>query len=126
MADNYTFKDAAGNTKTARALESAAGSLLPSVLASTAVPDAVGFQNAAVTTVVALPSIPSNATHALMTVDVGGGDIRFREDASNPTTAVGLLVQAGNAVEFTNLADVRVVSTSGTTNVNISYRRYDQ
>ena len=94
--------------------------------AMSAIPVVTGTQvGVGVTTAQALPSIPANSTHALMTVDTGGGNIRFREDASNPTTSNGLLVQAGSAVELTNLADVRIIATTGTVNVNISYRRYD-
>ena len=38
-------------------------------------------------------TVPSGATHALMTVDTGGGDIRYWEDGSSPSSSAGLLVQ---------------------------------
>lgn len=124
MSANFTFTEGTGRQARARDL---GGTLVsPMVEVVTAIPDVVGFQNPSVTTAVALPSIPSGATHAVMTVDTGGGNIRFREDATNPTASVGMLVQAGAAVEFTNLADVRIISTTGTTVVNITYRRYDR
>jgi hypothetical protein len=130
VASDWNFAEGADKTSRARDLGTHATSgkpfRMPMVEIDTAIPDVIGFQNAAVTTAVALPSIPAGATHALLVVDTGGGNLRFREDATNPTTSVGLLVQAGNAVELTNLADVRIISTTGTTNVNISYRRYDR
>ena len=56
-------------------------------------------------------TVPSGATHALLTVDIGGGDIRYWEDGSTPTTSAGLLVPAGGAAELTNLSNVRLIST---------------
>lgn len=99
---------------------------MPITEALTSIPTVVSFVNQAVTTAAALTSIGSGATHALVTVDTGGGDLRFREDGNNPTTSTGLLVVAGSAVEFTNLSNIRVIATTGTVNINISYRRYDQ
>ena len=60
----------------------------------------------------ALPiTVPGGATHALLTVDIGGGDIRYWEDGSTPTTSAGLLVPAGGAAELTNLSNVKFIST---------------
>jgi hypothetical protein len=133
VADDYTFKDATGVTRTARADEFGNGQLLPSVGAITAVPDILGYGYASVTTAVALPNITSGATHALMTVSSGGGDIRYRQDATSPAATpttnanAGLLVQAGGAVVFAgNLSDVRIISSTGTTVVTVEYVRYDQ
>jgi hypothetical protein len=69
-------------------------------------------------------TVPSGATHALMTVDTGGGNIRFWEDGSSPSATAGLLVEAGNAVEFTNLANLKMRATTGTVAVKVSYRKY--
>lgn len=123
MAD-YGFTPGSGATARAR---NPSGTLyIPMVEVDTAIPTVLsGFQNISVTTAQAL-TVPSGASHALLTVDTGGGNIRFREDGTNPTASIGLLVQAGAAVELTNLANVRIVSTTGTTVVNVSYRRYDQ
>jgi hypothetical protein len=119
---NYGFTPGVGGTARSRTV---GGVEIPMVEVDTAIPTVLGgFQNLSVTTAVAL-TVPSGATHALMTVDTGSGNIRFREDGTNPTASVGLLVQAGNAVELTNLANVRIISTTGTTVVNISYRKYD-
>jgi len=69
-------------------------------------------------------TVPTGATHALMTVDTGGGDIRYWEDGTSPSTSAGLLVPAGGAAELTNLASVKMRATTGTVAVNISYRKY--
>lgn len=123
MAD-YGFTPGTGATARSR---NPSGTLhIPMVEVDTAIPTVLsGFQNISVTTAQAL-TVPSGATHALMTVDTGSGNIRFREDGTNPTTSIGLLVQAGAAVELTNLSNIRIISTSATTVVNVSYRRYDQ
>lgn len=42
-------------------------------------------------------TVPSGATRALMTVDGGGGDIRYWEDGTSPSTSAGLLIPAGGA-----------------------------
>lgn len=123
MADNYGFTPGTGASARSR---NPSGTLhIPMVDVETAVPTVLsGFQTISVTTAQAL-TVPTGATHALMTVDTGSGNIRFREDGTNPTTSAGLLVQAGAAVEWTNLANIRIISTSGTTVVNVSYRKYD-
>jgi hypothetical protein len=128
MADDFPFS--LGSGAFGRAWEYASNKFMPYFQAVTAKPSVVGFENNSVnaTTAESLNggSIPSGATHALLAVDTGGGDLRFREDATNPTASVGLLVPAGQAVELTNLANVRVISTTGTTVYNCSFRRYDQ
>jgi hypothetical protein len=129
MADDYTFKNASGTDKTARADEFAAGQLLPFVGALSAVADVVGFETKHVSTASAGSlTVPTNATHALAVIDTGGSvtGIRFREDATNPTASVGLYIAAGNAVEWSNLADIRIIALGATATVQISYRRYDQ
>lgn len=96
---------------------------VPTVLGSSAI--SVG------TTAVGLGTVPTGATHALAVVD--GGDIRFWEDGTtNPNSVAaggsesGMLVVSGNAVEFTNLASVKMIQTgaSGPANVMVSFRKY--
>ena len=69
-------------------------------------------------------TVPTGATHALLTVDTGGGDARYWEDGSSPSASAGLLVPAGGAAELTTLASVKLRSTSGSVAVNVSYRKY--
>ena len=118
MADNYSRQG-----ETFRAPETG-GIKIPANLVITMTPTILsGNQTSSITTASSI-SVPTGATHALMTVDEGGGNIRYWEDGTAPTTSAGLLVPAGGAAELTNLANVKLISTSGTTVVNISYRKY--
>lgn len=128
MADNYAFAEGAAKYARAKKVGSFNGKdlVISYVGALTAPPTVAGFENLSVSSTAKLLTVPDGATHALVTVEKGGGDIRFREDGEDPTASVGLLVQAGAAVEFTNLEDIRLIATAGTVKVNISYRRYDK
>lgn len=118
MADDYIRQG-----ETFRAVE-LASKKFPANHVVTMIPIVLsGNQTASITTASGI-TVPSGATHGLMTVDEGGGDIRYWEDGTNPTTSQGLLVPAGQAAELTNLANVKLISTSGTAVVNISYRKY--
>jgi hypothetical protein len=90
--------------------------LTPTVLA--------GNQTLTISTSVVTLTVPSGATHALATVE--GGDVRFWEDGTNPTASAGLLLISGNAVEFSNLANVKLIKATGQSDatLNISYRKY--
>lgn len=124
MADNLTV---AGN-RTVRADDiGVTEALLQFLGAVTAIPTVLtGQQTLSVATGADTSlTVPTNATHALLTVDKGGGDIRYWENGTSPSTTVGLLIQAGDAAELTNLSGIRMRSTTGTVAVNVSYRRYD-
>lgn len=128
MPDNYGFSPGSGATARSK---NPSGSLhLPYVYVATGEHTVVGFESAGITSAQLLPNMSvhsaGGATHALVAVDTGGGNIRFREDGTNPTASVGMLVQAGFAVEFMKLTNIKIISTSATTSINISYRRYDQ
>lgn len=69
-------------------------------------------------------SVPAGATHALATIDTGGGDMRYWEDGSSPSATAGLLVPAGGAAELTNLASVKMRGSAAGVKVNVSYRKY--
>lgn len=94
----------------------------------TAIPTVVGFEHQSVTSAGTLTNVGSavaaGATHALTSVGAAGGTLKFREDGTNPTTVNGIEVNPGAEVEFTNLANVRVVAVSGTVVLDTSYRRY--
>src|SRR5262245_28359635 len=135
MAANYGF--ATGPNEKARArdlgLDGGLPLKMPMVEAATAIPTISGYGFASVTTAVALPNIPAGATHALLTISTGGGDLRYRQDGTNPAATpstnanAGLLVTAGGAVLFAgNLSNVRIVATTGTATVTVEYARYDQ
>jgi hypothetical protein len=120
VADNYSRQ---GETFRALELESVK---LPTVFVSTMLPTVLtGNQTISVATGSdSTLTVPSGATHALLTVDTGGGNIRYWEDGSSPSTTAGLLVPAGAAAELTNLGDVKMRATTGTVAVNVSYRKY--
>ncbi len=128
MADDYTFKDAAGTSRTARADE-INSKLIPFIGVITAIPTPVAG-NQTITTVGTgsdtTLTVPSGATHALIGVNTGGGDVRFWEDGSSPSSTAGLLIQAGETAEVTNIANIKLRSTTGTVTIQVAYRRYDQ
>jgi hypothetical protein len=127
MADNLNVTEGSGRRVRALELPGGAGGtvLVQYVGLVTAVPTVVGVDTMDVTGSTTL-TVPSGATHALACVDVGGGDIRFWEDGSVPSATEGLLIQAGETAELTNLSDITMFPSAGTVTVNISYRRYDQ
>jgi hypothetical protein len=131
---NYGFATGTDERARSRDLGLDAGKPLnmPMVEVATAVPTISGYGFAAVTTAVGLPGVPAGATHALISVEPGGGDLRYRQDSTNPaatasTTAnAGPRVAAGFAVLIAgNLGAVRVVSTAGTATICIEYTRFD-
>jgi hypothetical protein len=92
------------------------------------IPDVLGFEKRTVSNssiAITASSVPAGSTHALATLE--GGDCRFREDGSAVSGTDGLLMIAGQAYEFTNLADLRFIRASYETadvTLQISYRKY--
>lgn len=124
MTDNFGFQE--GNDKQARARDvNGEGLMMPMTEAASAIPTILACKAQSVTTAAALSEIPEGATHALIVVDPESA-IRFRDDGENPTAEAGLYVGEQAAMEVTNLADIRVVSVTGTAKINISYRKYDE
>lgn len=127
MSDNIQFKDGNGVAYTLRTKDlSGSGLQAFYSMVVTAVPTVLtGNQTIALSTSSdATFTVPSGATHALSTVDGGSGDARFWEDGSSPSTTAGLDIPSGSGAEFTNLANVKVRSTTGTPNLQASYRKY--
>lgn len=100
---------------------------------SNAIPTITGYGFAAVTTAVGLPTIPAGSTHALISVEPGGGDLRYRKDSTNPAATAstnanaGPRVAAGYAVIISGfLSALRIVSTAGTATICVEYMRFDQ
>jgi hypothetical protein len=94
-----------------------------------AVPTVDGVQALSLTSSASSLTVPGAATHALLTVSPHATNgLRFREDGTNPTATNGLWVGPGGAVELTNLANVRLIGSDGTTGVStsayVSYRHY--
>ncbi len=66
-------------------------------------------------------TVPAGAKSALITV--GGQAVRYRSDATDPTSTVGHFVAAnGNIEVFGNeLASIKLISTSATSDIFITY-----
>lgn len=135
MAANYGFATGADERARARDLGTDAGKPLkmPMAEVAQAIPTVSGYGFAAVTTAVALPNIPAGATHALVSVESGGGDLRYRQDGTNPAATAstnancGPRVAAGFAVALAgNLSNVRVIAVTGTATICVEYTRFDQ
>jgi hypothetical protein len=77
-----------------------------------------------ITTTASALTVPSGATHALISVDTGAGNIRWKNDSGTASTSSGHLLQAGDAMEIDNLSAVSLASTTGTVVIQVSYAKY--
>ena len=70
--------------------------------------------------------IPGGATHALISVPAGGGNVYYTEDGSTSPVAggPGLFVGAGMETEVTNLTNIKLISDAGTIKIYPSFRHY--
>jgi hypothetical protein len=132
MADNYTFKDASGSTRTARS--GVIGSIdNPYVQVSTAIASIINFQQITVTGAAATLAsylsgavIPTGATHALVRAESANtAAVRWRDDGTNPTASVGFELAAGDWTEWINLSGMRLIMVSGSQILDMSFRKYD-
>jgi hypothetical protein len=70
-------------------------------------------------------TVPSGATHALLTVE--DADVRFTEDSSSPTTGAtgsGLVLPAGFIGELALPNALKFIAVSATAELNVTYRKY--
>jgi hypothetical protein len=77
-----------------------------------------------ITTTASALTVPSTATHALISVDTGAGNIRWKNDGGTATTTSGHLLQAGDAMEIDNISALSLASTTGTVVIQVSYSKY--
>jgi hypothetical protein len=79
------------------------------------------YQQMTVTTVVRpRRSPPAQATYAIIIPETNG--IRWRDDGTNPTAAIGMPVAAGATLVYDgDLSAIKIVSQTGTSTVNVSY-----
>lgn len=78
-----------------------------------------GYAQASVTAAQALPTVPANTVTALV---VPRAPIRWRDDAINPTAAVGMYLAADQPLEYRgDLAAFRMIAVTGTAEVNVSF-----
>lgn len=55
-------------------------------------------------------------------IQAWGQDVRWRDDGTNPTGTVGMVLQAGRDMLYTgNLAKIRFIETAASAEVNVSF-----
>lgn len=129
-ADNYTFVDADGAKRTARA-QSFGNQVFNGGVVVGARYTVLGFGSATQTGATAKSigatgiTVPAGATHALVSID--GAAARMRDDNTDPTTTAGLYVPDGSVMELcmADFTDVAFIAVTGTISINISWRKYD-
>lgn len=69
-------------------------------------------------------TVPSGATHALISVDAAAATIRWTRDGTAPTASVGHQLAASDSIEIDNITSFKMISMSGNSTVQVSYHRY--
>lgn len=85
--------------------------------------DPSGYQQLTVTSAVGLTA-PSGTNRAIVQAETG--DIRYRDDGTNPTTSVGMYLVAGNYVELQSegvIKGFKMIAVTGSVTVNVSFYR---
>ncbi len=69
----------------------------------------------------ALPSLPATGV-VLVLVQAESQDIRWRDDGTDPTASVGMVIEAGQMLAYTgNPAALKLIETTASAKANISY-----
>lgn len=76
------------------------------------------------TSVVGTLTPASGATHALISVDLGASSIRWTIDGSNPTSANGHQLAAGERLEIDNPAAFKCLAVGSASTIQVSYHTY--
>jgi hypothetical protein len=123
VADDFDVATRDGD-KTLRAVEAATGIYQPVQKVAPHMPTVVSGAEYAETvgSSVFTMTVPSGATHALVTVH--GDDVNFTEDGSTPTATDGLRLQAGFIGELAIPQALKFIRVSTDATVNITYRKY--
>lgn len=126
MANNeLTVITAEGATKTLRSRDVGSSVQQQVVDVAPAVPTVVASAqyNLSVSTAVVTLTVPTGATHALLTVS--DADVKFTEDSSSPSSSNGLLLQDGFIGELALPYPLKFIR-AGTVDakLNVSYRKY--
>lgn len=123
MADDFTITTRDGD-KDVRAREITSGLFAPKQDVAPWMPTVVsGAQYAqTVGASVFTMTVPSGATHALVTVH--SNDVNFTEDGSSPSTTNGLRLPAGFIGELAIPQALKFTRVTSDAVINISYRKY--
>lgn len=80
----------------------------------------LGYQQITSLSAATALTVPAGARFALIRPETQG--IRWRDDGTNPTSTVGMPVDAGDTVFFTGkLSVVKVIETAVSAKLNVSY-----
>lgn len=81
---------------------------------------ALGYQQLTSLSAVAALTVPAGATSALIIAEIQS--VRWRDDGSDPTATVGMLVPTNTLMEFGgNLAAVKFIETAASAKLNVTY-----
>ena len=69
-------------------------------------------------------TVPTGATHALVTNDSLDGILRWTYGSPNPTATTGHIIQAGTTVELDNITMLRFFANKTNVYMQVSYRHY--
>ncbi len=123
MADDFNISTRDGD-KNIRAVEVSSGKYQPVQKVAPHMPTVVsGAQyNQTVSTTAFTLTVPSGATHCLVTVS--NNDVNYTEDGTTPTAASGLRLPAGFVGELAIPQALKFIRVSADAVVNVAYRRY--
>lgn len=123
MADDFTIATRDGD-KDIRAVEATTGLYQPVNRVAPHMPSVVsgGQYNQTVSSSVFTQTVPSGATHCLVTVS--NADVNFTEDGTTPTASSGLRLPAGFVGELAIPQALKFIRVTTDATVNITYRRY--
>jgi len=82
---------------------------------------AVGFvQMTSLSSATGLSSIPSGAQYALINAE--DQNVRWRDDGTNPTASVGMVLEAGDTMLYDMpLSALKVIEETASAKLNVSY-----
>lgn len=67
-----------------------------------------------------ITSIPNGATLAVIQAE--SQNVRYRDDGTNPTTSVGMILAAGDILYYTgDMSAIKFIEVTGSAKLNISY-----
>lgn len=79
-----------------------------------------GYQQITSLSAAASLTVPTGATIAL--IQAQDRDVRWRDDGTDPTASVGMVIAAGDALPYTgSLAAIKLIETTASAKVNVSY-----
>lgn len=77
-------------------------------------------QDTTISAASALPSIPTGARRAL--IQVLTQSARWRDDGTDPTAAIGMLIAAGETLDYRgDLSAFKVIETTTSAELNVTY-----